>query len=193
MTHINLLPWREKAHAQRQRRFIARLLAGLMISLLAIGYWYWHQQMMISQQTQRNDYLIREIERLSPAMHEIDALEEKRQSLMRRMQVINNLQARRAQSVRLFDELVNVLPEGVQLTGLTQSDAAINLTGRAESNTRVSTLMRNIESSAWLAQPELRVIEQKKRLDNQPDTGIRHFSLNMQQILPPEPLNAPAQ
>lgn len=179
MANINLLPWREKVRAQRHRAFMSMLLIVSVFVVALIGYWYWYNLELIAYQKQRNHLLRTELKQVSQELQEIKRLEKMQQDLVARMQVVNNLQSSRPLSVRLFDELVDVLPEGVQITELTQTGNLITLAGRAESNARISALMRAIEISDWLEKPELLVIEQNKRST---ESGINNFSLSMQQV-----------
>lgn len=180
MTNINLLPWREEAREQRKRDFVITLFVCLLLLAAGLSVWYWYHIDLIAYQKQRNNFLRTELKQVNQALQEIKHLEKMQQALVERMQVVSDLQFKRPLSVHLLDELVNALPEGIQLTELVQEDNSITLTGRAESNARVSSLMRNIASSEWLIQPELLVIEQK----NRSKTGINDFSLSMQLAAP---------
>lgn len=184
MATINLLPWRKQRRAKRQREFIKWLLIWLCLSLAIAVYWYWYQLGLIEHQKQRNHYLQQQLNLVSVDIGKINQLEKQQQSLVARMQVVNNLQTHRPQVVHLFDELVSTLPKGVQLTELSQAENTITVSGRAESNTRISDFMRQIESSLWLTNPVLQVVEQKPSRGSSSITGIHHFSLSMQQVLP---------
>lgn len=184
MVEINLLPWREKAHIQRQWAFMRTLLISCLLCAAVLACWFGYNLDSINLQKQRNHYLRTQLKQVGDVLQEIDRLEKLQQDLAARIQVVNNLQSSRPLSVRLLDELVKVSPPGVQLTQMAQSGNSITLLGRAESNARVSALMRNIEASIWLGQPELGVIEQKSRPAQQPGSGIRDFSLGMQLGMP---------
>jgi type IV pilus assembly protein PilN len=112
-----------------------------------------------SAQRGRNDILRTEIAELDKQIEEITGLESQRERLLARMQVITQLQQSRPEVVHLFDELVNAVPEGVNLTELVQLAERVELRGMAQSSTRVSALMRNIENSEWLKNPGLEVVE----------------------------------
>ena len=116
----------------------------------------------ISHQQKRNKILQDEISRLDVALKEIEGLEETKEKLLSRMDIIQSLQQKRPQIVHLFDEIVRTVPEGIYLTGIKQSGTSININGIAESNGRVSAYMRNIDNSDWMATPKLSVIESKK-------------------------------
>ena len=159
MAHINLLPWREELRKQKQREFgiIAGgsvVLAGLIV-LLA----HFHVDGLISNQNQRNAYLESEITILDKRIGRIKQLEAMKQNLLARMNVIQELQGSRPESVHLLDELVRTLPEGVHLKKFTQKTRALTMTGMAESNARVSDYMRKIDASDWLTGPRLNVIK----------------------------------
>ena len=114
---------------------------------------------MISSQEARNDRLTAEIAELEKSIQEIDGLERQKERLLARMEIIEQLQKSRPEIVHLFDELVRQLPEGVYLTGMRQVGSRIELRGVAQSSTRVSALMRQIDSSVWLSDPEVERVE----------------------------------
>ena len=180
MARINLLPWREKLRKQRQRDFGLMTLAALVITLLGMGYWHWFNQSLIENQNDRNRFLENEIAKVDKEIREIRELEQTRQKLIARMKVIEDLQVSRPQIVHLFDEMVTIVPDGAYLTRATQRGRNLVLQGRAQSNARVSTYMRNIESSPWLAKPKLRVIKNQSR----EATAGSTFQLDLTQIVP---------
>jgi len=185
MAHINLLPWREKLRKQRQRDFGFLILGALLVTVLGVGYWgFFYVQGMVDHQNDRNRFLENEIARVDKQIVEIKELEKTRQKLIARMKVIEDLQVSRPQIVHLFDELVTVLPAGAYLNQLTQAGRNIVLNGRAQSNARVSTYMRNIESSPWLNDPKLKIIENK---DQDKTTAVGNtFQLGLVQVVPKE-------
>lgn len=161
MTKINLLPWREERRQQRQKEFIALLgLTAAVALLLAFGVVQYFSG-LIENQNQRNAMLQQEIKALEVKIAEIADLEKKKADLLTRKQVIEQLQADRSQMVHLFDELVRTIPDGVRLNAIKQSGSALSLAGVAQSNARVSSYMRLLEGSGWIAQPDLTVIEAK--------------------------------
>jgi len=161
MAHINLLPWREERRKQKQQQF-AVVTAGTAI-LGALLVLLVHRQMdgLIESQNQRNQFLDKEIASLEKKIAKIKELEKTKTALLARMDIIQQLQHSRPQSVHLMDQLVYTLPDGVFLNKISQKGGALTLSGTAQSNARVSAYMRNIDSSEWLTQPKLDVIETK--------------------------------
>jgi len=180
MARINLLPWRETLRRQRKRDFGLLALGAALVTLLGMGYWHWYNEDLIDFQNKRNAYLKREIAEVDKAIAEIKNLERTRAQLIARMNVIQDLQTSRPLEVHLFDELVNTLPDGIYLSEVVQGGAGVSLTGRAQSNARVSTYMRNIDASPWLSGPQLEVIEQK---DKTPASRSL-FKLRAKQVIP---------
>jgi type IV pilus assembly protein PilN len=182
MAHINLLPWREKLRKQRLREFGVMVLGALVLTLAGLGYWHWYNEGLIDNQRDRNRFLEREIAKVDKEIAEIQELERTRQKLISRMKVIEDLQVSRPQIVHMFDELVTVVPDGAFLTQAAQRGRNLTLNGRAQSNARVSTYMRNIDASPWLANPKLRIIEHK----NQEKASDNTFALDLVQVVPQE-------
>ena len=182
MARINLLPWREKLRKQRQRDFGLLVLGALVVTLLGMGYWHWYNQNLIDHQKSRNSYLEKEIATVDKQIKEIKELEQTRQKLIARMKVIEDLQVSRPQIVHLFDEMVTVVPDGAYLTKATQKGRSLVLLGKAQSNARVSTYMRNIEASPWLANPKLRIIQNTAK-DAKAAEGSS-FQLDLKQVVP---------
>jgi type IV pilus assembly protein PilN len=159
MPRINLLPWREELRQKRKKEFLLALLgAVLMGGLLSYGYKLTVQG-QISGQRARNTMLRDQIAELDKQIEQISGLETQKNRLLARMQIIDQLQRSRPEVVHLFDELVNTLPEGAYLTEVNQTGTRIQIKGSAQSSTRVSALMRNIDDSAWLKNPGLDVVE----------------------------------
>ena len=152
---INLLPHREERRKRGRQHFavLGGLTAALGIVIVGAGYLYIAG--LISTQDQRNAFLRSEIAKLDKEIAEIKKLKDEIAALLARKQIIETLQADRAQTVHLLDQLVRQMPEGVYLRQLRQRGLAVNVQGYAQSNARVSTLMRNIESSPWLSNPQL--------------------------------------
>lgn len=159
MARINLLPWRAERRKQRQREFYAMLgmaaVGGLLLSLMI---WFYYDR-QVSGQMDRNAYLQAEIEKVKEQNKEIDRLDAQKERLLARKKVIEELQAKRSQMVHLFDALVRTIPDGVVLTALKQEGDVLTLEGRTQSNARVSAYMRNLETSGWMTNPELSIIE----------------------------------
>ena len=171
MAKINLLPWRQEQRKEQQRQFLT--IMGLSVLLVIVGILAVHLQYsrLIGTQESRNAYLKDHIKKVEAQIREIDQLANKKERLLARMEIIQQLQRNRPEIVRLFDELVRVLPEGVHLKSLNQNGRDLQMVGLAQSNARVSALMRNIDQSDWLAKPQLEVIEKGKA------DGAREFSL----------------
>ena len=161
MARINLLPWRAERRKQRQKEFMTMLGlaagAALLLSFLIVMYY----NGQIEGQQNRNQYLRDQIKLVDEQIKEIEALDKKKANLLARKQVIEELQASRSQMVHLFDQLVRTIPEGVRLSSIAQSGQSLTLTGQAQSNARVSSYMRNLEESGWMANPDLSIIEAK--------------------------------
>jgi type IV pilus assembly protein PilN len=159
MARINLLPWRAERRAQRQKEFglmvVLAAVAGVALWFLVNGYY----NAQIDGQHERNRYLDQQITQVDETIKEIEELDRQRARLLARKEVIEQLQASRSQMVHLFDALVRTIPDGVMLTTLKQEGERLTLEGRAQSNARVSTYMRNLEGAGWMANPRLTVIE----------------------------------
>tara|TARA_R110002049_G_scaffold20717_16_gene76001 strand:- start:4049 stop:4615 length:567 start_codon:yes stop_codon:yes gene_type:complete len=159
MPRINLLPWREEERKKRQREFgVAAggaVVAGILVVLLAMFAY----GRMISEQEARNDRLKAEIAEIEKSIKEIDELELKKDRLLARMEIIDQLQKSRPEIVHLFDEVARQIPEGVYLTGMKQTGARVEVQGVAQSSTRVSALMRRVDDSEWLTDPEVEKVE----------------------------------
>ena len=159
MPRINLLPWREAERRQRQRDFMVAMAGSFVAGMLVIAVANLAFSQMINQQRERNERLEGEIVELEKSITEIDGLERQKERLLARMEIIEQLQRSRPEIVHLFDEITRQLPEGVYLTGMKQTGAAIEIKGVAQSSTRVSALMRQIDSSKWLTDPDVLKVE----------------------------------
>jgi len=163
MPRINLLPWRESQRKQKRQEFILSIGAAIATAALVTLVGRWQMSAAIEHQQQRNQILKDEIAQLDKQIQEIIGLENQKRALLARMEIIETLQRSRPEIVHIFDEIVRTLPEGVYLTYLKQSGTRIELRGVAQSSTRVSAFMRNIDSSQWLSDPSLQVVETKSR------------------------------
>jgi type IV pilus assembly protein PilN len=161
MPRINLLPWREAERKQRQRDFGVALAGGFVAAVVCILSALFVYSQMIDNQEMRNERLTQEIANLEKSIEEIDGLERQKERLLARMEIIEELQKSRPEIVHLFDEICRQLPEGVYLTGMKQTGSRVEIRGVAQSSTRVSALMRQIDSSEWLADPEVERVETK--------------------------------
>jgi len=161
MPRINLLPWRESERKRKRQEFFLSIGAAIATAGLAVLVGRWQMSASIEHQQERNAILTEEIAKLDKQIQEIVGLEKQKAKLLARMEIIETLQRSRPEIVHVFDELVRVLPEGVYLTYLKQSGSRIEIRGVAQSSTRVSAFMRNIDNSQWLADPSLQVVERK--------------------------------
>ena len=159
MAQINLLPWREQRREERKQRFLASLVGVLVIAagLVFLGDRYF--QAAIEQQSARNEFVKKEIAVLDARIKEIKELKERRQQLLERMKIIQDLQGNRPIIGRVFDQLVRTLPDGVYFTSVKMTGKNIAIIGAAESNNRVSNLMRNLDASDWLEAPNLNEVK----------------------------------
>jgi len=168
MRTINLLPWREELRAQAQRNFLTTMALAVIIAAGVVFVVNRYFEARISDQQARNSYLQTEIAKLDRQIARIEELDDTRDSLINRKQVIENLQANRTLMVRLFDQLVRTVPSGVRLTQVAQSGEQITISGLTQSNARVSTYLNNIEAASVLHDPQLQIIEvQEDPVDSQ--------------------------
>ncbi len=180
MIYINLLPWRERRRAERRKKFysMAAVAALVGVGLVFAGYTY--MNMLIEHQQSRNQTLQAEIRVLDRQIARIQELDRQRQAVIDRIEVIQTLQASRPEAVHLFDQLVRTLPEGTYFRELRQEGERIRLVGRAESNARISALMRRVDSSPWLKDSTLQIIETRQEGPLQ----VRDFRLEATQTRP---------
>jgi type IV pilus assembly protein PilN len=176
MVRINLLPHREQKRQARQRQFISLAVGLVILAIAVVGLVHIIIAARIEDQNSRNALLKSEIAKLDDQIKEIDRLRDQTQALLARKQVVETLQANRTEAVHLLDQLVRQLPDGVYLKSVKQNGTRVTLDGYAQSNARVSTLMRNIEGSPWLTAPELIEIR-SVALDKQ---KVNEFTLAMQ-------------
>ena len=181
IVRINLLPHREERRQARQRQFVSLTAAMAVLSLAAIPLVHGILKAQIDNQNSRNGLLKAEIAKLDEQIKEIDRLREQIQAVISRKQVVETLQANRSEAVHLLDQLVRQLPDGVYLRSIKQTGPKVTLVGYAQSNARVSTLMRNIEASPWVEKPELVEIR-LVAAPNARDAGakVSEFTLNLQ-------------
>jgi type IV pilus assembly protein PilN len=162
MPSINLLPWRQQERQRRQKEFGIFAIGAFLAAAAVTLFTSWGVSASIDRQRDRNELLKTEIAELDRQITEILGLEAQKARLQARIEVIERLQRSRPEVVHVFDQLVRTLPEGVYLTGVKQTDKRLELKGVAQSSTRVSTFMRNIEASPWLQEPQLQVVETLK-------------------------------
>ena len=161
MPRINLLPWRDELRAERRNQFYMAMGAAFGVAAVVVLIGVMLMNGIIDAQYNRNKMLDAEIVKLDDRIKEIIDLERKKDRLVARMKIIEELQKSRPEIVHLFEEMVRTLPDGVHLTSLKQTQGKLEIRGTAESNTRVSAFMRNISKSAWLESPDLKVVEVK--------------------------------
>src|SRR5690349_12513770 len=152
---INLLPHREQKRQARQRQFVSLAITLAVLGVAIVALVHVVLAARIDDQNSRNALLKSKIAELDAQIKEIDKLRDQIQQVLARKQVVETLQANRNEAVHLLDQLVRQLPEGVYLQSVKQTDKKVQIVGFAQSNARVSTLMRNIEGSPWLEKPEL--------------------------------------
>ncbi len=162
MSHINLLPWREEQRQEKTRQFTTVTVLSLVLTGALVFMVHVTVNNQIDHQKYRNKMLQDEITTLDASLKQIEALEETKDQLLARMDIIQSLQQQRPQIVHLFDDFVRTVPEGIYLTTIEQKGAQLTIKGVAESNGRVSAYMRNIDASSWMATPKLKVIETRK-------------------------------
>jgi len=180
---INLLPHREQKRQARQRQFVSLALSLGVLALAVVALVHGILSAQIDAQKDRNALLKKEIAKLDEQIKEIDRLREQIQAVLSRKQVVETLQANRSEAVHLIDQLVRQLPDGIYLSSVRQTGAKVTVTGYAQSNARVSTLMRNIESSPWLERPALVEIKSVQL----PSGRANEFTLTLQVKRAPPP------
>lgn len=177
---INLLPHREQKRQARQRQFVSLVLSLAVLALAVVALVHGVLSAQIDNQKARNTLLKTEIAKLDEQIKEIDRLRDQIQAVLARKQVVETLQANRSDAVHLLDQLVRQLPDGIYLRNVRQVGNKVTIGGYAQSNARVSTLMRNIEASPWLDKPELIEIKlvQAPGTTRDRDLKINEFTLS---------------
>ena len=175
MIRLNLLPHRELKRKARQQQFAVLAGVTFFLGILTVGIVHIMITGQIEHQESRNEYMTNQIAILDKQIDEIKQIRAQTQALLARKKVVETLQDNRSDVVHLLDQLVRLLPDGVYLRSIKQTNQTINLTGYAQSNARVSTLMRKLESSPWLGLPSLVEIKASK-VNN---ARLNAFSLNV--------------
>jgi type IV pilus assembly protein PilN len=173
MPRINLLPWREQERKIRRREFMVAAGAAIFAAVIFVLGGKLLYSSWTDVQNEKNTLLKKEIVKLDAQIADIQDLENRRQRLLARMEIIEKLQRKRPEIVHLFDEIVKTVPEGVYLTSIKQNGNKLEIHGVAQSSTRVSTFMRNIDGSVWMDNPVLQVVESAK----DSPTGGSNFTL----------------
>jgi type IV pilus assembly protein PilN len=186
MIRINLLPHREIKRKARQQQFAALSGITLLLGILTVGMVHLMITGQIEHQESRNTYMTNQIAVLDKQIDEIKKIRAQTQALLARKTVVETLQDNRSDVVHLLDQLVRLLPDGVYLQSIKQTNQVINLAGYAQSNARVSTLMRKLESSPWLGSPSLIEI----KASNVNNSRLNKFNLNVTLIRSPQKTEA---
>ena len=198
---INLLPHREQKRQARQRQFVSLAALVAILGLGIVGLVHFVLATQIESQNNRNALLKSEIVKLDEQIKEIDKLRDQIAQVLSRKQVVETLQSNRNEAVHLLDQLVRQLPDGIYLRSIKQVGTKVTLVGYAQSNARVSTLMRNVEASPWLGQPELVEIKLVTPTGTRAPTRaaanperLNEFTMNLQvkRTAPPAAAVAPA-
>jgi type IV pilus assembly protein PilN len=164
MARINLLPWRDELRKKREKQFNVMAATAVMFTAAIMFGVHLYNEERIAYQQSRNQYMEQQIQVLETRIKKIKNLDGQRANLLARMEIIQQLQASRPEIVRVFDELITTLPEGVFYDSIKQSSNVLVVSGVAQSNAFVSSLMRNINSSIWLKDPALRQIVANRNL-----------------------------
>lgn len=178
MIRVNLLPHREEKRKRRQQQFGVLAGISLLIGLLVAGAVWFFLDTQVTQQQQNVAYMKGEIAKLDKQIEEIRKIREETASLLAKKQVVEGLQSNRSEPVQLLDQLLRQLPEGVYLKGVKQTGAKVNVSGYAQSNARVSTLMRNLGASPYLENPELVEIKAVPAPDKS-GSRVNQFNMNI--------------
>lgn len=184
MILINLLPHREVARKRRRETFQAIMMASALAGLAIAAVIYWWFQMMITDQQDRNSFLRGEIQVLERQIKEIANLEEEISALQARQKAVEDLQSDRNLPVHLLNEMVKQLPDGVYVTSLKQADQVVTMQGMAQSNERVSEMLRNLSNNTpWLAKPELvEIIAANVSLSPKDQRRVASFNLRFRLV-----------
>ena len=166
MARINLLPWREEARERKNKEFITQVVLILLLSAaVALAVWYYFDNQLTEQQ-RANDLVSQENQRLDGVLTEIETLEQRREDIISRMKVIQDLQGTRPIPVRVWDDMARAMPEALYLTSLKREGNLITLNGRADNPNVVSNLIRNLDNSNWMTASAVRSIT--KDIPNNP-------------------------
>jgi type IV pilus assembly protein PilN len=179
---INLLPHREAARKRRREAFQATMAASALVGLVIAGIIYWWFQMMIEEQQAKNTFLQSEIKVLENQIKEIATIEEEIAALRARQKAVEDLQSDRNLPVHLLSELVQQLPDGVYITALKQTNQTVAMQGMAQSNERVSEMLRNLSNNTpWLSKPELvEIVASNVTLAPRDQRRVSAFNLRFQ-------------
>lgn len=191
MIRINLLPHRAEKRLARQNQFIAFAVISAVLGGILVGFVQFAIGTQIDYQERRNTYLKAETAILDKQIAEIKKLREQTQALLSRKNVVESLQSTRSDVVHLLDQMLRILPDGVSLKSLKQTGSAISMVGYAQSNARISTLMRAVQDSPWLESPTLVEIHATTTGGKNP-SRVSEFSLNFRLSKPQDVGNTSA-
>lgn len=181
MSKINLLPWREERRKELQQQFITKLAIVAILGAAVWGAVHYYYVQLVDVENSRLALIEQNIAVVDKKIKEIKELEKEKDRLLSRMRAIEQLQGNRPLIVRFFDELIENLPEGMTITSISQKGAGISVNGLAQSNARVSSFMRKLESSKWLAKPNLKIIQEAAVGGGKP---VNSFTLSFAQVIP---------
>jgi len=180
---INLLPHREQKRQARQRQFVSLAITLAVLGVAIVGLVHVVLAARIEDQNSRNQLLKTKIAELDAQIKEIDKLRDQIQQVLARKQVVENLQSNRNEAVHLLDQMVRDLPDGIYLRSIRENGTKVQIIGYAQSNARVSTLMRNIEGSPWITKPELvqtQLVPLPGANNRASDQKVNEFTLNFE-------------
>lgn len=177
MANINLLPWRDAQRSERNRETLIMCVAIWAVACMVVFGAKLFMDSLIEGQKSRNAFVQTKIDGLSKVIREIETLKDKRDALLARMDVIQNLQKNRSQIVHVFDDLAKKLPKGVFYESISKSDNVFRISGKAQSNGRVSALMRSLDSSDWFDNATLDVVN----VDDQNGTFVSKFDMQVKE------------
>lgn len=179
MSQINLLPWREESREQLKRDYLGKLGLMALSSTILVSLWISVAGSAVEEQQERNAYLQSSIAEMDKKVAEISELRNKKQEMIVRMKVIQDLQGTRSEIVKIFDELVRAIPDGIYLSELDRVAGQIKMSGFAESNNRISSLMRNLDKSGKYRDPNLAKVEQNDQLGIQ--GSVFHLQIGIEE------------
>jgi type IV pilus assembly protein PilN len=180
---INLLPHRAQKRQARKRQFVSLAVLLAIAAVAVVGLVHLVLATQIDRQNARNKLLKTEIVKLDDQIKEIDKLRDQIQQVLARKQVVENLQSNRNEAVHLLDQMVRQLPDGIYLKSIRENGTKVQIIGYAQSNARVSTLMRNIESSPWITKPDLvqtQLVPMPGTNNRNADQKVNEFTLNFE-------------
>lgn len=177
MPNINLLPWRAKRREKKQKEFVIVLGTVAVFAGLLIGGVWFATQSALDYQQERNKFLTKKIKVVDKKVKEIKQLQEKREQLLDRMRVIQELQGNRPVIVRAFDEMVRIVPDGIHFRSLNSNKNRYSISGIAMSNNRVASLMRRVDESEWFSEPNLEEMKANRKHGEQANNFKMSFKL----------------